>query len=155
MVKPGNRIRLGFLFQDLWICAEMEFTLGHVLSFIPKVTGHLLCACVHAKSLQSCPTLCDPMDCSPPGSSVHGVLQAKYWSGLPCPSPGDLHDARIKPRLLCPLHWQARSLPLVSPGKSPLALCLMLNAWNRITNKSKIISVLKKLTFCWGGVCRK
>ena len=33
--------------------------------------------CVHAKSLQSCPTLCDPMDCSPPGSSVHGILQAR------------------------------------------------------------------------------
>ena len=29
------------------------------------------------KSLQSCLTLCDPMDCSPPGSSVHGILQAK------------------------------------------------------------------------------
>ena len=33
--------------------------------------------CVCAKSLQSCPTLCDPMDCSPPGSSVHGILQAR------------------------------------------------------------------------------
>ena len=32
--------------------------------------------CVHAKSLQSCPTLCSPMDCSLPGSSVHGILQA-------------------------------------------------------------------------------
>ena len=32
---------------------------------------------VHAKSLQSCPTLCDPMDCSPPGFSVHGILQAR------------------------------------------------------------------------------
>ena len=30
-----------------------------------------------AKSLQSCPTLCKPMDCSPLGSSVHGILQAK------------------------------------------------------------------------------
>ena len=30
-----------------------------------------------AKSLQSCPTLCDLMDCSPPGSSVHGILQAR------------------------------------------------------------------------------
>ena len=29
-----------------------------------------------AQSLQSCPTLCDPMNCSPPGSSVHGILQA-------------------------------------------------------------------------------
>ena len=32
---------------------------------------------VHAQSLQSCPTLCDPMDCSPPGSCVHGILQAR------------------------------------------------------------------------------
>ena len=32
--------------------------------------------CVRAKSLQSCPTLCNPVDCSPPGSSVHGILQA-------------------------------------------------------------------------------
>ena len=31
-------------------------------------------ACMHAKSLQSCPTLCDPVDSSPPGSSVHGIL---------------------------------------------------------------------------------
>ena len=43
---------------------------------------------------QSCP------DCSRPGSSVHGILQArinKYWSGLPFPSSGDLPDPRIKP----------------------------------------------------------
>ena len=37
-----------------------------------------------AKSLQSCLTLCDPTDCSPPGSSVHGMLQARIWRGLPC-----------------------------------------------------------------------
>ena len=33
--------------------------------------------CMHAKSLQSCPTLCNPTDSSPPGSSVHGILQAR------------------------------------------------------------------------------
>ena len=33
--------------------------------------------CMHAQSLQSCPTLCDPMDCSPLGSSVHGIVQAR------------------------------------------------------------------------------
>ena len=40
---------------------------------------------VHAKSLQSCPTLCDPMDCSPPGSSAHGILQARIleWVAMP------------------------------------------------------------------------
>ena len=44
---------------------------------------------MHAKSLQSCPTLCDPMDCSPPGSFVHGFSRQEYWSGLPCPSVVD------------------------------------------------------------------
>ena len=40
---------------------------------------------VHAKSLQSCLTLCDPMDCSPPGSSVHGILQTRIleWVAMP------------------------------------------------------------------------
>ena len=36
-----------------------------------------VCVSAAAKSLQSCPTLCDPMDCSPPGFSVHGILQAR------------------------------------------------------------------------------
>ena len=38
---------------------------------------YLTCACVHAKSLPSCPILCYPIDHSPPGSFVHGVLQAR------------------------------------------------------------------------------
>ena len=46
---------------------------------------------------QSCPTLCDSMDCSPPGSSVHEILQG-YWSGLPFPSPGDIPNPGIEPR---------------------------------------------------------
>ena len=37
---------------------------------------------------QSCPTLSDPMDCSPPGSSVHGIFQARERSWVPLPSPG-------------------------------------------------------------------
>ena len=36
---------------------------------------------------QSCPTLSDPMDCSVPGSSAHGIFQEEYWSGVPLPSP--------------------------------------------------------------------
>ena len=49
---------------------------------------------------QLCPALCDAMDCNPPGSSVHGILQQEYWSGLPCPPPGDLPDPGIKPMSL-------------------------------------------------------
>ena len=43
-------------------------------------------ACVSAKSLQSCSTLCDPMNCSPPGSSVYGVLQARILERVVMPS---------------------------------------------------------------------
>ena len=39
---------------------------------------------------QSCPTLCNPMDYSPPGSSVHGILLDRFWSRLPFPSTGNL-----------------------------------------------------------------
>ena len=49
------------------------------------------------KSLQLCPNLCDPVDCSPPGSSVHGILRQEYWSGLPCPPSGGLPDPGIEP----------------------------------------------------------
>ena len=44
-------------------------------------------AAAAAKSLQSCPTLCDPIDGSPPGSPVPGILQARTLEWLPFPSP--------------------------------------------------------------------
>ena len=46
---------------------------------------YLPCVCVRAKSLPLCSTLCDSMDCSPPGSSVHGILQARIleWVAMP------------------------------------------------------------------------
>ena len=48
--------------------------------------GKNILTCVCAKSLQSCLTLCDPMDCSPPGSSVHGILQARILEWVVKPS---------------------------------------------------------------------
>ena len=44
-------------------------------------------AAAAAKLLQLCPTLCDPMDCSLPRSSIHGIFRQEYWSGMPLPSP--------------------------------------------------------------------
>ena len=46
---------------------------------------------------QSCPTLCDPVGCSLPGSSVHGILQARILEWVAIPSPGDLPNPGIKP----------------------------------------------------------
>ena len=51
--------------------------------------GHA--AATAAKSLQSCPTLCDPIDGSLPGSPVPGILQARTLDGLPFPSP--MHES--------------------------------------------------------------
>ena len=63
---------------------------------------------------QLCPTLSDPMDCSLPGSSVHGVFQQDYWSGLPFLSPGDLPNPGIKPRSPA---LQTGALPSEPPRK--------------------------------------
>ena len=65
-------------------------------------------------SSQSCPTLCDPMDCSPPGSPSMGFSRQEYWSGLPFPSPGDLPNPGIEPR--SPALW-AEALTSEPPGK--------------------------------------
>ena len=57
----------------------------------------------HALSVAS-DSLCDPRDCSPPGSSVHGMLQTRIWSGLPCPPPGgilQLRDATCVSEVSC------------------------------------------------------
>ena len=42
---------------------------------------------------QSCPTLSDPMGCGPPGSSVHGIFQARVLEWVPLPSPGKSLEA--------------------------------------------------------------
>ena len=66
---------------------------------------------------KSCPTLCDPMDCSPPGSSVHGILQAGILEWVTFPSPGDLPNPGIELESLMSPALQVCSLPLVPPGK--------------------------------------
>ena len=67
------------------------FTASGTLEALQK---NVLCLVV-----QSCLTLCSSMDCSPPGSSVHGDSPGKkYCRGLPCPSPGDLPNPEMEPR---------------------------------------------------------
>ena len=61
-------------------------------------------------SLQSCRTLCNPTDHSPPGSSVHGIVQARILEWLPWPSLGDLPDSGIESVAL--------KSPALAPGSS-------------------------------------
>ena len=63
---------------------------------------------------QSCPTLCDPVDCNLPGSPSMGFSRQEYWSGLTFPSPGDLPNPGIEPGSPA---LQADALTSEPPGK--------------------------------------
>ena len=94
----------------------MVWTKSHITkkALDAKSQGHM---CMCSKSLQLCPTLWDTMDCSPPGSSVHGILQARILEWVAVPSSRGSSKPGIEPRSYVLLHWQAGSLPLVPPGK--------------------------------------
>ena len=68
------------------------------------------------KVVQSCLTLCDPMDGSPPGSSAHGILQARILEWVTISSSRASSDPEIEPRALA---LQANYLPSQPPGKPP------------------------------------
>ena len=83
----------------------------------------VLHAAAAAKLLQSCLTLCEPIDGSPPDSSVPGTLQARTLEWVAIPPPGDLPDPGIEPRslmsptlaggFLTPMAtWEASQIPL-------------------------------------------
>ena len=57
--------------------------------------------CKHAKLLQSCPTLCNPMDYSSPGSSVHGILQARLLEWVAMPSSRGSSWSRDQTHVSC------------------------------------------------------
>ena len=71
--------------EDLWnehTWGEYQMKIGVIM---PEATA------AAAKSLQSCPTLCDPIDNSPPGFPSLGFSRQEHWSGLPFPSP--MHES--------------------------------------------------------------
>ena len=70
-----------FTVKKFWSSFEAQFVCQNL------VISHAAAA----KSLQSCSALCDPIDSSLPGSTVPGILQQEYWSGLPLPSP--MHES--------------------------------------------------------------
>ena len=78
---------------------------------------YLLLCVLHAihKLLQSCPTVCDPMTVAHQAPLSMGFSRQEYWSGLPCPSPGDLPKPGSKPRSPS---LQANSLP-AEPQRKP------------------------------------
>ena len=83
----GQRSLAGY---SPWGSKESDMTEQPTLSLHTFITGRLnqmnvqINAAAAAKSLQSCPILSDPMDCSPPGSSIHGIFQARVleWGAI-------------------------------------------------------------------------
>ena len=76
----------GALLQSLKICSTNHGrTLGEEISSNTKAFHLLFQLCVCVLVIQLCPTLCDPMDCSLPGFSVYGILQARTleWVAIP------------------------------------------------------------------------
>ena len=106
----------------LYFCNWLEITkFTDFMVSIWRVYGCVLVA-------QSCPTLCDSIDCSPSGYSVHGILQARIleWVGTPFPrgsspgwsptqgsNPGLPHCGQI---LYCLSHWSAQSRSYKTQG---------------------------------------
>ena len=73
------------------------------------------------------------MDSGPPGSYVHGILQQEYWSGLPCPPPGDLPDPEIEPVSLLSPALAGGFLTTSTTWEAPLSglNCLLMRALPR------------------------
>ena len=94
---------------------------GHVAFQFTQLVNINTCCC-HCLVAQSCLTLCNPMDCSPPGSSVRGISQSRILGGLPFPPPGDLPDPGMEPVSPASPALQADSLPLSHWGSLKLNL---------------------------------
>ena len=83
-----------------WVCKEQDTTERlnlNLSSQIQNFTLSFIFVCVLVA--QPCLTLCDLMNCNPPGSSLHGILQARILKWVAFHSPGDLPDPGIKPGL--------------------------------------------------------
>ena len=86
---------------------------GRILSFYHFFFSFLFFSFFAHPVAKLCPTLCNPTDCSPPGSSIHRISQARILEWIAFPSPGELPRPGIKPVSHA---WQADSLPLSHQG---------------------------------------
>ena len=77
-----------------------------------------MCVCL---DVQSCATLCDPMNCSPPGTHIHGILQAGILGRVDVSLSRDLPNPGIEPGSPA---LQVDSLPSEPPGKHICQLCM-------------------------------
>ena len=104
---------------------------------------------------KSCPTLCDPMYCSPPGPSVHGISQVRILEGLPFPSPGDLPDPGTEPTSPAsagrPLPLSHQESSYVWFNKSKIChVCVYMYQLERLSLSSALILHITIIKVCPG-----
>jgi len=104
--RPNLTIRFFFLLR-VKVYLHFSFFCSHSKVLL----WACMCMCLVA---QSCLTLCDPMDCSPPGLSVHGISQARILEWVAIPFSRGSSQSRDQIQVS---HMQADSLPSEPPGK--------------------------------------
>ena len=116
-----------------------------------------------AKSLQPCLTLCDPIDCRSPDSSVYRILQARILEWAVCPPPGDLPNSKEPAFLMSPaLAGGFFTTSIAPPGEPPICisnsreamlvaqLCLALcDPMNYSPPGSSVYGILQARTLEW------
>ena len=133
------------LFRSLIILIAIYFSIvkiGQSLLITVTITGHtvfsnlrvlwlkFLCVCVssmyisNAKSVQSCPALCNPMDCSLPVSFVHGIFLARILEWVAISSSLGSSQHRNWSHVSCVFHWKVDSLPMSHRGSPKLLYVL-------------------------------
>ena len=108
----GSGPRLSTALPHFLVCISILSVVHKmIILYLKVVAAAAAAAAAAAKSLQSCPTLCDPIDGSPPGSPSLGFSRQEHWSGLPFPSP--MHETEVAQSCLT-LHDPMVSLFLFS-----------------------------------------
>ena len=141
---PGSSVH-GILWARILQWVTISFSRGsslpsdphcrQVLYHLSTREVHTMCVCVYtyiytytsmrAKSLQLCSTLCDPMDCSPPGSSVHRILQAGTLEWVAMPSYRGTFQPRDRIHVFCSYCIAGGFFTAKPPGKS-MCVCVLL-----------------------------
>ena len=109
-----------------------------------------LLSCLSGKSLHHI-RLCNPMDCSPPSSSVYGILQARILEWVVMPSSRGSSQPRVWTHIsFCLLHWQVCSLPLVPSGRPLLSWQIIITVFYSFFSHWSIVPVQTSFHVCLG-----